>query len=588
MKQYFGYTEFRSRQEEFIDCILSGQDCFGIMPTAAGKSMCFQLPALMLEGTTIVISPMISLMQDQVKHLTKNGVAAASVNSSNSMEENDAAIQMARSGKLKLLYVSPERLVTESFTEMCGGLVIPLVVVDEAHCITEWGRSNFRPEYLRIGGFIAGLKKRPAVAAVTATATEDIRNDVIGSLGMIDHPVIITNFDRPNLYFEVRWPKGKDEELLAEYKGNFSRSGCAIVYCSEIAAVRRVAEMLVGQGFRAGCYHGSLSAEERGQAQKSFMSGKLNVMVATVAFGMGIDKRDVSLVVHYNIPDGLERYYQEAGRAGRDGEPARCILFYSEKDLSRLSYFADQGTFEETRRKQKRLEEMSAYSAPFGKHCLRTLLLGYFGEKTDGDCGNCGNCLRDYITEDVTLTALKILAGIGSLKDNGVILGRAELPGLLLGLPMSEELTRLNAYGILRGEDSSRLDAVIGRLEEAGFFIAGSDGQSCVLLPKGEEFAREKGRLLMSFKKPAPVKPTLSESSKKRLFNQIYTMSSLKFRASNTSVSVRLPNGVIENVCGALPVNMGELRAVDGMTEELAEDCGEIITREVIKLLEGH
>ncbi|MGL5972727.1 MAG: RecQ family ATP-dependent DNA helicase, partial [Oscillospiraceae bacterium] len=330
LKHYFGYNTFRTGQEQLINSILSDNDCLGIMPTGAGKSICFQVPAMMLDGVTLIISPLISLMKDQVNALTQAGISAAFINSSLTARQLSLALDKAKSGAYKLIYVAPERLMSYDFLELAQSVKIAMLTVDEAHCISQWGQ-DFRPSYARIPEFIAELPERPIVSAFTATATPVVRDDILSLLKLRQPTVLVTGFDRENLYFEVQKPKDKFGALTAFLQDKKYKSG--IVYCSTRNAVEEVCSKLNKNKYSASRYHAGLSDRERHQNQDDFLYDRVQIMVATNAFGMGIDKSNVNFVVHYNIPKDVESYYQEAGRSGRDGEPADCILLYSGQDV---------------------------------------------------------------------------------------------------------------------------------------------------------------------------------------------------------------------------------------------------------------
>ena len=399
LKQYFGYDSFRPGQDELVQAILSGRDTLGIMPTGAGKSICYQVPALALPGLTLVISPLISLMKDQVGALNEAGVPAACINSALSFEEMRDALYFAGRGEYKLLYVAPERLTAPFFLDFARRVPISMVTVDEAHCISQWGQ-DFRPSYLKILDFLAALPQRPLVSAFTATATAEVRDDIIRALGLEDPFVITTGFDRPNLYFAVEKPSSKPSALLAHLLQRRDKSG--IVYCSTRKTVEEVCDMLLSRGLPATRYHAGLDPEERLANQDDFLYDRKTIMVATNAFGMGIDKPNVRFVIHYNMPKDLESYYQEAGRAGRDGLPSRCILLYSGTDVRTIRFFidkemeADNGLpadvkAEAARKAEERLKYMTFYSTT--QKCLRRFMLNYFGEAAPEKCGNCSCCL---------------------------------------------------------------------------------------------------------------------------------------------------------------------------------------------------
>jgi len=397
--KYYGYTSFRPAQETLIDALLAGRDVLGVMPTGAGKSICFQIPALMLGGATLVISPLISLMKDQVAQLRHGKVPAAFINSSLTAAQYREVLRRVAEGRYKIIYVAPERLETADFLRFSHETPISLVAVDEAHCVSQWGQ-DFRPSYLRIAKYIASLRERPAVGAFTATATAAVKKDIARLLGLRDPLSLTTGFDRPNLYFEVAKPKNKSKyfhELVAQRDGK-----CGIVYCATRKTVDAVCAELRRRGVSASRYHAGLEDVERRLNQDDFIQNRITVMVATNAFGMGIDKPDVRYVFHYNMPKNLEGYYQEAGRAGRDGAPSDCILLFSEEDIRTAEYLIkDSGSNAELsekerravrRRDTERLDKMVRYCEIDG--CLRSYILRYFGERQKGACGNCSNCNR--------------------------------------------------------------------------------------------------------------------------------------------------------------------------------------------------
>lgn len=388
LKQHFGYEEFRPGQEGVIEALLGGRDALAVMPTGAGKSLCYQIPATVLEGVTLVVSPLVSLMGDQVRALVDVGVSAAYLNSTLAPDEQAGVLRRALQGELKVLYIAPERLSDPRFLDFSSKARIPLVAVDEAHCVSQWGQ-DFRPSYLGIGDFIAQLPQRPVVAALTATATERVRDDIARLLGLRDPHRVVTGFDRANLYFGVERldAKKKLARIAAYALEHASESG--IVYCSTRKDVEHVQEALVAAGVKATRYHAGLSAAERSRNQRSFIVDDEPVMVATNAFGMGIDKSNVRYVIHHNMPASIEAYYQEAGRAGRDGQPAECLLFWNDSDISTCRYFVekDSGNEELTpeeaetvRATQRRLlEAMCGYCLT--TDCLREYILRYFGEE---------------------------------------------------------------------------------------------------------------------------------------------------------------------------------------------------------------
>lgn len=414
LRHYFGYDSFREGQEILIDSILAGRDAMGIMPTGSGKSLCFQVPALMTEGITLVISPLISLMKDQVASLNQAGIHAAYLNSSLSSSQYIKALAYAREGRYPIIYVAPERLLTEEFLDFCLNVRISMVAVDEAHCVSQWGQ-DFRPSYLKIVDFIEKLPKRPVISAFTATATKEVREDIIDILMLQDPAVVSTGYDRPNLYLSVQSPKDK----YATMKNFVERhpGQCGIIYCLTRKMVEEVCGKLNKEGFSATRYHAGLSDAERRTNQDDFIYDKSLIMVATNAFGMGIDKSNVRYVIHYNMPKNLESYYQEVGRCSRDGEPGECLLLYGGQDVITNQMFIESNQDNQeldpiTRklveeRDRERLKKMTYYC--FTNDCLRDYILRYFGEYKENYCGNCSNCLTGFETVDVTDIARAII-----------------------------------------------------------------------------------------------------------------------------------------------------------------------------------
>lgn len=468
LKQYFGYDEFREGQVEIIDAVMRGRDVLGIMPTGAGKSLCYQVPAMLLPGAALIVSPLISLMRDQVQALKANGIPAAYINSSLTVSQVRQVTANARDGRYKIIYIAPERLLTPSMTELAAAMRISFIAVDESHCISQWGQ-DFRPSYLDISGFIGLLPVRPVLGAFTATATPRVREDILEKLKLKDPLTLVTGFDRPNLYFAVSRPKDK-YSALAEYL--HGKDGSGIVYCSTRKETESVAERLAGDGYPAACYHAGLGDAERSRSQDDFLYGRVKIIAATNAFGMGIDKSDVRFVIHYNMPQNVESYYQEAGRAGRDGLPADCILFYARRDVNSALFLIRQSNNpDEVVRNRKLLDHMERYCETDG--CLRRYILGYFGEKTEEDCGNCENCRGSYDETDVTTDAKKILSHITRLNRAGKRLRFTHTADILLG--RSDDFTDLPTFGIMKGAPrryirrlTSRL-TVLGYIDDDGF-----------------------------------------------------------------------------------------------------------------------
>lgn len=475
LKSVYGYDAFREGQEDVITAILDGRDVLGVMPTGAGKSLCYQIPALAMEGCAIVISPLISLMKDQVNALTQAGVPAAFLNSSLTERQTAAALANARDGRYKIIYVAPERLLTERFLALAAQLNPSMVAVDEAHCISQWGQ-DFRPAYLDIPEFLRRLPARPRLCAFTATATERVRADIRRLIGLREPFELVTGFDRPNLYYRVLRPASKRETLTELLNGYRGMSG--IIYCATRKQVEEICEGLKRDGLNATRYHAGLSDDERRRNQDAFAMDDSGIMVATNAFGMGIDKSDVRFVIHYSMPKDIESYYQEAGRAGRDGERADCVLLYSAQDMITQSFFIDhmgeesslspEETAHLKEQARTRLLAMQGYCRTDG--CLRAYILRYFGEKTAGKCDRCGNCARPEAQLDVTPVALNIAKCVAEC---GQRFGASVIAGVLAGSKeerlLQYRLDRLHSYGALSQYERASISRLIDRMVEKGF-----------------------------------------------------------------------------------------------------------------------
>ncbi len=474
LKVYFGYSTFKPGQEKIIHAILSGKDVLSIMPTGSGKSICYQVPALLLPGITIVISPLISLMQDQVKALLEVGIKAGYINSSLTEQEISAVYFRALHGDYKILYMAPERLESSAFVRFANRVDISMVTVDEAHCISQWGQ-DFRPSYLKIVQFIENLGKRPIVSAFTATATEEVSTDISCMLKLQNPSVVVTGFDRGNLYFDVDVRKNKDDYVLEYVRKHPDDSG--IIYCATRKNVDALYELFYKAGIPVARYHAGMSNEDRKGNQDDFIYDRTPVMVATNAFGMGIDKSNVRFVIHYNMPQSMENYYQEAGRAGRDGEASQCILLFSPQDMVINKYLLEHkdfsGVLDENvdlikQRDIKRLQVMERYSTTSG--CLRNYILGYFGEKRDVPCGRCGNCDKEFIEIDMIEDAKCVINCVWEAKGR---YGLNIILGTLLGADRArlKELgtTKYVTYGALKHRSEQELRRLIAQLVLDGY-----------------------------------------------------------------------------------------------------------------------
>ena len=478
LKILFGYDSFRAGQKSVIDSILTGRDAFAVMPTGAGKSVCYQIPAVLLPGITLVVSPLISLMQDQVKALNEAGVPAAFINSSLSEKDYNETIRRARQGIYKIIYIAPERLVTEGFLALAKSVPVSMVTVDEAHCISQWGQ-DFRPSYMKIIEFVKTLEKRPIISAFTATATETVREDIICTLGLQNPFTLVNGFDRENLFFQVDKPKNKEQYILKYISEHSGDSG--IIYCATRKNVDNVYELLKSKGISVGKYHAGMSAGERKKMQDDFVFDYTSIVVATNAFGMGIDKSNVRFVIHYNMPQSMENYYQEAGRAGRDGLDAKCILLFSPQDIVINRFLLDHKEMQdldpadrETVRERdvRRLQVMERYC--YTTECLRNYILKYFGENPEKPCQDCGNCLREFETLDMTEAAKKVINCVYEAKGR---YGKQIIIDTVAGAKTArlEEIGAVHykSYGVLAGTNKNLLRRLIEQLVLEGYLRVG-------------------------------------------------------------------------------------------------------------------
>ena len=478
LKAVFGYDSFRPGQEAVINAILEGRDILAVMPTGAGKSLCYQVPAMLLSGITLVISPLISLMQDQVKALNEAGVDAAFINSSLSEKELNDTFKNAYKGHYKIIYVAPERLMSEGFISFAKSVEISMVTVDEAHCISQWGQ-DFRPSYMDIAEFINILDKRPIISAFTATATQNVREDIICSLGLSDPYFLVTGFDRENLFFQVDKPQNKERFILDFIERHRGESG--IIYCATRKNVDSLYILLRKQHISVGKYHAGMSNEERKQMQNDFVFDYTSIVIATNAFGMGIDKSNVRFVIHYNMPSSMENYYQEAGRAGRDGLNSECILLFSPQDIIINRFLLEHKDFSDIdpidamtirERDIKRLQIMEGYC--YTTECLRNYILKYFGEDPKKPCDDCGNCLRQFETLDMTDEAKKI---INCIYESRGRYGKNIIMDTVLGAKTAR-LTEIGAteyksYGVLESSNKNLLRRLIEELLLGGYIATG-------------------------------------------------------------------------------------------------------------------
>lgn len=591
LKQYFGYDSFRPGQDELVRAILSGRDTLGIMPTGAGKSICYQVPAMLFPGLTLVISPLISLMKDQVGALVEAGVPAACINSAMSAEEFRDALYFAGRGQYKLLYVAPERLTAPSFLEFSKRVPISMVTVDEAHCISQWGQ-DFRPSYLKILNFLAELPERPLVSAFTATATAEVRDDIVQALGLHEPFIKTTGFDRPNLYFAVEQPTFKGMKLLQLLNERKDKSG--IVYCSTRKNVEEICDLLLSRGLPATRYHAGLDPDERRENQDDFLYDRKTIMVATNAFGMGIDKSNVSFVIHYNMPKNMESYYQEAGRAGRDGQPADCILLYSGQDvrmaefLIERSHEAEDETIDEATRQEliardrERLRQMTFYCTT--TECLRHYILRYFGENSPISCGHCSSCDTNFEEVDATMDARKILSCVYRLDERGRAFGKTVVSAILTG-SKNEKITQfhldtLSTYNIMPDSTAVYVRRLIDMLLERGHLIADPDRMNVLALTRtGNALMRGRGEFRVKLpkeKKPAAAKQyaALAEDVDEKLFDALRDVRTRLAARAGVPPYVIFSNATLADMAAKQPSSEFDLLSVRGVGDAKARRYG--------------
>lgn len=607
LKKYFGYSSFRQGQEALIDALLSGRDVLGVMPTGSGKSICYQVPALMLEGITLVISPLISLMQDQVRALNQAGARAAYINSSLSESQITHALDLAGQGKYKIIYAAPERLETEKFLAFACNVKISMVAIDEAHCISQWGQ-DFRPSYLKIIDFIEKLPHRPLIGAFTATATSAVQEDIKRTLRLKDPLALVTGYDRKNLFFAVQRPKNKMNFVMDYIQKHPEESG--IIYCITRKNVETVYDTLLSAGIAVTRYHAGLSNIERNQNQKDFIYDRSPVMVATNAFGMGIDKSNVRYIIHFNMPQSLENYYQEAGRAGRDGARAECILLYSPQDTIINRFLIekkenpdlDEGQKEAVQKQDAyRLSIMDQYCRT--NDCLRFYLLRYFGENANGRCMNCGNCLQEYEEKDATEEAKKVIHCILELpRSYGINVVAGTLAGSKRQKILDYHLDVLSCFGSLKkmGEDvirelitQMRQDAYISvtpdqyallRVTEKGRQLLNEHCEDKVLLRSRKE---EKENIGSQERSNCKRRPISMDPKDKNLFEQLRSLRAEIATAENLPPYMVFNDKTLIDMCQKLPFTREEMLEVNGVAELKYQRYGEMFRKKILEFTGG-
>ena len=565
LQQHFGYSTFRSGQKEIIETILSGQDALGVLPTGGGKSICYQLSALMLPGLTVVISPLISLMKDQVDTLTQLGIPAAYLNSTISNQEFEEVIDQLKQNTLKLLYVAPERLDNEGFISFLQQQSVSLVAIDEAHCVSQWG-FDFRPSYRNINQFISRLSKRPVVAGFTATATELVQKDIVTQLALNHPEIFINSFDRPNIKFTVLEPDNREATLYQL----INHEEAIIIYASTRKQVDKLHEKLRQKGYAVSKYHAGMEQDERRQAQNDFINDQTNIVIATNAFGMGIDKTDVRKVIHYNLPKDLESYYQEAGRAGRDSLEAEAILLYHAQDIMTNKYLIAQSSDQLA---EKRLETMIRYANFTG--CLRHYILEYFGEKTTGNCQNCSTCLGEVKLVEVTKEAQMILSCIIRMKLN---FGMTMIVDVLRGSQnqriLENKFDQLSTHGIMKKYSAQQIRDIISALvahryigvtEYRGLYVTAKANR----LLLGETSLSIKERTYKETTRSQTIAP--SANVNQDLYEALRKVRWELAQAEQVPAYIIFSNKSLEDMASKCPKNEHEFLAVEGVGSVKAE-----------------
>lgn len=596
LKTYYGYDSFRTGQENIINAILSGRDVLAIMPTGAGKSICYQVPALLLPGITIVISPLISLMQDQVKALNEAGIHAAFINSSLTDSQISKALERAKEGVYKIIYVAPERLESWEFLQFAEKAEISMVTVDEAHCISQWGQ-DFRPSYLKIVEFVKNLAKRPILSAFTATATEEVKNDILCILGLDNPKITITGFDRANLYYRVEQVKKKDDFVVKYIEKHPSESG--IIYCATRKNVDNLHELLFKKGIAVTKYHAGIDNEIRKKNQEDFIYDRAPIIIATNAFGMGIDKSNVRYVIHYNMPQSMENYYQEAGRAGRDGEASQCILLFSQQDIMINKFLLEKKDFTDIseedieliqQRDIKRLQVMEGYCKT--TTCLRNYILEYFGEKTVQACDSCGNCHREYKEVDMTEAAKWIINCVAETK------GRYGLT-IVLGTVLGANRARLKelgtihykSYGKLKEYSEAELRVLLNQLIFEGYLYQTEDRYSVLKMGDISPLKNEETRIVVKTYEEKVLASKQKSQTRRgtdaltsagyELFESLRTLRLTIAREESVPPYIIFSDKTLIDMCVKVPQNKAEMLNVSGVGAMKFEKYGQRFLDEV-------
>ncbi|MGV3026457.1 DNA helicase RecQ [Clostridium thermobutyricum] len=568
LNKYYGYKSFRKGQEEIINNIINGNDVLAIMPTGGGKSICYQVPAIAMDGLTIVISPLISLMKDQVDSLNSLGIDSAYINSSLSNIEIQEVYFRLNTGDIKILYVAPERLEGVEFLNIIKSLKVSQIAVDEAHCVSQWGH-DFRSSYKRIYNFIEALPKRPVVTAFTATATKEVREDILESLKLRDAKIFISGFDRENLKITVERGISKNIYILDYIEENKGESG--LIYCSTRKEVDKLCDLLKANGINALSYHAGLSDMERKKNQEDFIYDKVDVMIATNAFGMGIDKPNIRYVIHYNMPKNIEGYYQEIGRAGRDGEKSECILLFSPGDVQTQKYIIETGTTNPFRKRNELEKLQSMIDLVYSNGCYKKYILNYFGEEREEDCNNCSNCLFDGELIDKTIDAQKVISCVYRMKRPfgiGVIV--EVLRGSKNKKLIEQGLDKLTTYGIVKDYTKDELKDFINTLISHGYINYG--GEFPVVTPNKNSLKVVKGEEKVYFKEARKVKKITTDND---LFGLLRGLRIYLAGEEGIPPYMVFGDNTLKEMSTRMPLTKEQLLDISGVGEKKVEKYGE-------------
>ena len=578
LKKYFGYDSFRQGQRELIENILEGRNVLGVLPTGGGKSICYQLPALITDGLSLVISPLISLMKDQVDSLRENGINAGFINSSLDSEEYRKILSDVKTGQIKILYISPERLENEFFRNFIRDIDISFVAVDEAHCISQWGH-DFRPSYKLIPDLYQ-IKGDVQILAFTATATKEVREDIINNLQLSNPFIKVTGFDRKNLYFKVAKPKNKLTYLNSYLKDHRDDSG--IIYASTRKKVDDIYKNLKSRGYAIEKYHAGLSEDERKKAQDNFIYDRAKIIVATNAFGMGIDKSNVRFVIHYNMPKDMESYYQEAGRAGRDGEDATCILLYSGQDIIINKHLINLGTNYSFKQFQmEKLQTIINYVNT--TRCLREYILAYFGQDADSHCDNCSNCLSEIKKADKTLDSQKILSCIYRLEQRyGMTTVLDCLKGSNNKNAREKNLKDISTFGIMKENSPAYIKDLIGVLVADGYIkVTGAPYPVLKLTEKSKEVLLDGKTVLVNIKEEEKKPREIEKNFDTDLFNHLKAVRLDMARKRNIPPFIIFSDASLKEMAQKKPKTEEEMLEVKGVGDKKLIQYGDIFLAEI-------